>query len=160
MRRTRASGKRTAAADETPLAPFWRWLNAQRPPWWNHGVIFGGPSEVRTIDDIRWRITFNIHVTRRSVRTKPHATAGLSIVPAEVKDIQDGRIRRGRWVKALGQEMKCHGYLGGWRDSRWGGAAMWFKELPTLEAVRAEVAQIPQYEVAEWLRRWAGRRTS
>ena len=121
--------------------------------------MFGGPSQVSTIDGVRWRITFNIHVTRRSVRTKPYPTAGLSIVPAKVKDIEDGRIRRGRWVKAVGQELKPHGYLGGWRDSRWGGAAMWFKELPTLDALRAEVAQIPAYDVSEWLRRWAGRRT-
>jgi hypothetical protein len=159
MRQTRADRMARAAETENPLAPFWTWLNAQGPPWWNHGVMFGGPSQIRTIDGIRWRITFNIHVTRRSVQTKPYPTAGLSIVPAKVKDIEERRIRRGLWVKAVGQEMKQHGYFGGWRDSRWGGAAMWFKELLTLDALRAEAAQIPQYDVAGWLRRWAGRRT-
>jgi hypothetical protein len=146
----------TASKRANPLAPFWMWLNGQGAPWWNHGVMFGGPSQICTIDRIRWRITFNIHVTRRGVRTKPYPTAALSIVPAKIKDIEDRHIRRGRWVPAVGQEMKRHGYFGGWRDSRWGGAAMWFKELPTLGALQAEVAQIPEYDVAGCLRRWAG----
>jgi hypothetical protein len=121
--------------------------------------MFGGPSQIRTIDGIRWTITFKIHVTRRSVRTKPYPTSGLSIVPANVKDIEDGRIRGGRWVRAVGQQMKVRGYIGGWRDSRWGGAAIWMKELRTLDALRAELMQIPEYDVAGWLREWAGRRT-
>jgi hypothetical protein len=93
---------------------------------------------------------------RRSLRGKPHPTAGLSIVPASVKDMDAGRIRRGRWVRVVGQEMKRRGYFGGWRDSRWGGAAMWFKELPTLDALQAEVRQIPEYDVVGLLRGWAG----
>jgi hypothetical protein len=159
IERMRADRMEAAGEGTNPLAPFWMWLNAQGPPWWNHGVMFGGPSQVRTIDGIRWRITFNIHVTRRSVRTKPYPTAGLSIVPAKVSDMEEGRIRRGRWVRRIGQEMRHHGYFGGWRDSRWGGAAMWFKELPTLDALTAEVAAIPKYDVPGWLRRSAGRRT-
>ncbi len=147
------------AEADNPLAAFWIWLNEQGPPWWNHGVMFGGPSRVHTIEGTRWTIIFNIHVTRGSRRTKPYTTAGLSIVPAKAKDIEARRIRRGLWVKAVGQEMTRHGYRGGWRDSRWGGAAMWLKELPTLDALREEVARIPEYDVAGWLRRWAGRRT-
>jgi hypothetical protein len=146
----------SAGTQANPLAPFWLWLSRQGPPWWNHGVMFGGPSQVRTIDSVRWRITFNVHATRRSRRAKPYPTAGLSIVPAKVKDMEKGRIRRGRWVRVVGHEIKRHGYSGGWRDSRWGGAAMWFKELPTLEAMQAEVKQIPEYDVAGWLRGWAG----
>jgi hypothetical protein len=117
--------------------------------------MFGGPTTIRTVDRIRWRITFNIHVTRRSVRSEPYPTASLSIVPANVKDMKAGRIRRGGWVRVVGQEMKRHGYFGGWRDSRWGGAAMWFKELPSLAAAQAEVAQIPEYDVKGWLHKWA-----
>ena len=122
-------------------------------------MMFGGPSKIVAIEGIRWRLTFNIHATRRSRRSKPYATAGLSVVPASVSDMQRKRIRRGQWVRALLQEMKQHGYFGGWRDSRWGGAAMFYKELRSLALLRTELAQVPMHEVSAVLRKWAGRRT-
>jgi len=152
--------RRLTNAPPNPLAPYWRLLDSQPPPWWNHGVMFGGPSKTVAIEGIRWLLTFNIHVTRKSRRSRPYATAGLSVVPASVSDMQRKRIRRGQWVRALLEEMKRHGYFGGWRDSRWGGAAMFYKELPSLALVRTELAQVSRYEVPSVLRKWAGRRTT
>jgi hypothetical protein len=44
------------------------------------------------------------------------------------------------------------GVIHGGEARRWG----LIKELPTLEAMQAEVKQIPEYDVAGWLRGWAG----
>jgi hypothetical protein len=139
------------------MAQYWQWLGTQAPEWWNHGVMFGGPSTVLMIDRIRWQVTFNVHVTRLNRRSKPYVSAVLSVVP--IADVaQRRRIRHGQWVRNLGRSMKRHGYSGGWRDSR-GGAAMWFKELPNLAALQTEVAQVRRYDVRAMVSGSRGRRT-
>ena len=116
--------------------------------------MFGGPSKKVTIDGVRWSVTFNIHVTRRSRRAGPYASAGLSVVPSTSRAAVVKRIRRGGWVRVIGKQLRAYGYSGGWRDSRWGGAAMWFKDLGTLAAVKAEAAKIRGYDVPAWLKEW------
>ena len=150
----------TAAASSNPLAPYWRWLATETPEWWNHSIAFGGPTTVLTIDGTRWTVHFNIHATRRSRRAAPYVTAVLSILPKTSRAAAATRIKRGRWVRALGQEVRKYGYFGGWRDSRWGSSAIFIKELQDLSAVKAELARIRQYDLAEPLQAWAGRRTT
>src|SRR5437868_4359754 len=144
----------TTRADGNPLAPYWHWLNRRRPTWWNHRMMFGGPSRKLTIDGVRWSITFNIHITRRSRRAGPYASAGLSVVPPTAKAGDLKRIRRGGWVQVIGKQLREYGYSGGWRDSRWGGAAMWFKDLGNLAGVKMEEARIPAYNVPAWINNW------
>jgi hypothetical protein len=57
-------------------------------------------------------------------------------------------------VQVIGKQLRGYGYSGGWRDSRWGGAALWFKELGSLAAVKADEARIPAYDVPAWIRDW------
>jgi hypothetical protein len=82
----------------------------------------------------------------------------LSVLPERVPLPQQRRVKLGGWLAAIRREVDAWGYFGGWRDARWGSSAIFVKELPDLAAVKAEMARIPNYDLALPLRAWEGRR--
>lgn len=70
-------------------------------------------------------------------------------------------VKAGPWMAVLKRELKRrHGYFGGWRDSRWGGAALFYKEPPDLAAAKTEVARMQTYDLQGLVALSNGRRTT
>jgi hypothetical protein len=144
-----------------PIAPLWTWFATQSPLWWSGHVAFHGPRRTLTIDGTRWSIYFNVHANRRSPRSpKASFTAGIAILPVALRKPLADRVRRGGWLRALRREVLRHGYYGGWRDARWGGHGVFFKDLPNLQEVQAEVERMKHYDLGGALMNWATSRRS
>jgi hypothetical protein len=71
-----------------------------------------------------------------------------------------GSVRPSRsWTAALKRELKKHGYYGGWRSQRWGGSALFYKDLADLPALQSEVVLMRTYNLRKGLASSPGRRT-
>jgi hypothetical protein len=137
---------RATAEPGNPLASMWLWLDRQGPAWWTGHVAFRGPKRVIVVAGTRWAVHFNIHGNRRSRQSsKVYLSAMLSVLPEGVTKADTHRLMRSGWFRAFKQHVSRYGYLGGWRDQRWGRSAVFVKDLRDLADVKSEVARVRKY---------------
>jgi hypothetical protein len=137
-----------AARQGNPLAPVWRFLDAQGPLWWTGHCAFRGPKRVLLVNGTRWAMHFNIHGNRSSPRSsRVYLSAMLSVLPEGVTKAETHRLMRSGWFKAFKQHVAVYGYRGGWRDYRWGRNAVFVKDLRDLADVKADVARVHEYRL-------------
>jgi hypothetical protein len=131
-----------------PLVPVWEWLDGQAPAWWTGHIAFRGPKRTVVVDGTRWTVYFNIHGNRPSRgSSKVQLSAMLSVLPEGVTKAQTHRLMRSGWFRAFKRHVASYGYLGGWRDARWGRSAVFVKDLADLGELKAEVARVRKYRL-------------
>ena len=137
-----------SAQNGNPLGPVAQWLRGQAPDWWTGHIGFRGPKRALVVNGTRWAVYFNIHGNRPSSRSaKVHLSAMLSVLPEGVTRTETHRLMRSGWFRAFKRQVAAYGYLGGWRDNRWGRSAVFVKDLADLAEVKAEVARVRKYNL-------------
>ena len=146
MKRRRAPNR--SARNGHTLGPMWQWLGEQAPDWWTGHIGFRGPKRAVVVNGTRWALYFNVHCNRpSSCSPKVYLSAMLSVLPEGVTTSQTHRLMRSGWFRAFKRHVAAYGYLGGWRDSRWGRSAVFVKDLANLAEVKAEVARVRKYSL-------------